>query len=43
LFAAFCVSVDAQTVLLKRATAYTLAGGAVIALVFVWILADKIG
>lgn len=42
LFAAFCVSVDAQTVLLKRATGFTLAGGAVIATVFVWILTDKI-
>jgi hypothetical protein len=42
LFAAFCVSVDAQTVLLRRATAFTLAGGAVIALTFVWILATKI-
>jgi hypothetical protein len=42
LFAAFCVSVDGQTVLLRRATAFTLAGGAVIALTFVWILATKI-
>ena len=42
LFAAFCVSVDAQHVLLNRATRYTLAGGAVIALTFIWILADKI-
>jgi len=42
LFAAFCVSVDAQTALLKHATRYTLAGGAVIALTFAWILAVKI-
>ncbi len=42
LFAAFCVSVDAQTILLKRATWYTLAGGAVIGLTFVWILLAKI-
>ena len=42
LFAAFCVSVDAQRVLLDRATRYTLAGGGVIALTFAWILAEKI-
>ena len=42
LFVAFCVSVDAQTVLLKRATWYTLAGGGVIGLTFVWILLGKI-
>ncbi|MEP6784555.1 MAG: hypothetical protein ABI898_02320 [Sphingomonadales bacterium] len=42
MFAAFCVSVDAQTAQLRRASAYTLVGGAVIVLTFVWILADKI-
>ncbi len=42
LFAAFCVSVDAQSALLQRATWYTLAGGGVIALTFVWILVCKI-
>jgi hypothetical protein len=42
LFAAFCVSVDAQAALLKRATGYTLAGGAVIGATFMWILAAKI-
>jgi hypothetical protein len=42
MFAAFCVSVDAQRDLLNRASRFTLAGGAVIALTFAWILAGKI-
>jgi hypothetical protein len=42
MFAAFCVSVDAQRALLERASRFTLAGGAVIALTFTWILAAKI-
>ena len=42
MFAAFCVSVDAQRALLDRASRFTLSGGAVIALTFLWILADKI-
>lgn len=41
LFAAFCVSVDAQHVLLRTATRFTLAGGGVISLTFVWILTAK--
>jgi len=41
MFAAFCVSVDAQQRLLWRATQFTLAGGAVIAATFVWILIAK--
>lgn len=43
MFAAFCVSVDAQTAQLKRASYYTLIGGAIISTTFLWILADKIG
>ncbi len=41
LFAAFCVSVDAQQRLLWTATRFTLAGGGVIGLTFAWILATK--
>lgn len=42
MFAAFCVSVDAQRALLERASRFTLAGGAVIGLTFLWILIAKI-
>ncbi len=42
LFAAFCVSVDVQTALLRRATHYTLAGGGVVGLTFAWILSGKV-
>lgn len=41
MFAAFCVSVDAQQRLLWRATRFTLAGGGVIAVTFAWILGTK--
>ncbi|MFM9978712.1 MAG: hypothetical protein ACKVOP_11790 [Sphingomonadaceae bacterium] len=42
MFAAFCVSVDAQTRLLRIAARFTIAGGAVIAATFAWIIAAKI-
>jgi hypothetical protein len=42
MFAAFCVSVDAQARLLRMAARYTISGGAVIAAAFVWIMAAKV-
>ena len=41
LYAAFCTSLDAQSRLLRAATWLTIAGGAVVALAFGWILAGK--
>jgi hypothetical protein len=41
LFAAFCVAIDAQSLLLGRASRLTIAGGGTVALALAWALADK--
>ncbi|MGL4541448.1 MAG: hypothetical protein ACRCUI_02935 [Polymorphobacter sp.] len=41
LFAAYCLSVDKQAHTLTRAVAYTIAGGIITLLAWVWILIDK--
>lgn len=42
MFAAYCASVDTQARFLSLGSRFTIAGGAVSAIGFVWIIADKI-
>lgn len=41
MFAAYCVSIDQQSAVIRRSVAMTLAGGAISLIAWIWILADK--
>ncbi len=41
LFAAYCISVDQQSMVIRRAVGLTISGGAISLLAWIWILAEK--